>query len=281
MIDPRLLDQRLKALENGTLPPQLERTLLQRMLAIGTDAQKGRIAGFGNPQNDTFYATDNVDATHALNIRYVIPSNSQRIISARLSFHLAAYRTYTSAANNPAVTTGGGSSHSHTVANHTHTTPDHDHLLFSFVNSTPLGATNREYQATQAGGSTVQLDLACPSNVDLHVASQGGGATSGSGGGQTSSAETSHTHSVTSNVTLTNGVLEAGTAAGVAIAFDGSDKTTSLGGPWSTDVVELDVLSYVQQTVDKAYHTIALTPSGLGRIEGHLQLSYFADAGLR
>lgn len=263
-------------------PAQLRR-IQQMILSVTTDAQKGRYAGFGNPQNDTFAADDNVDATHPLNVRYIIPGNSQRLIAARLSFHLAAYRTYTSAANNPSVTTSGGSSHSHTVANHSHTTPDHNHKIATWQASMVGGGAQftDEYQAKNGSSTPFSVGVwASSASQDWYADTASGNATSGSGGGQTSSADSTHTHTVTSNVTLTNGVVEAGTASGVSIAFDGTDKTSALGGPWSSDVVEMDVLKYIQQTPDKAYHTIALTPAGLGRIEAHLRLSYFADASI-
>ena len=68
--------------------------------------------------NDSWLFEDNVDATHPANLRYVIASTTQRVVSARLSIHLAPFRTY----NSLTVSATGPESaqHSHASAAHAH-----------------------------------------------------------------------------------------------------------------------------------------------------------------
>lgn len=212
---------------------------------------RGAIAGLGAAQGDSAFAFDNADATHPLNIRYVIPSNVQRVVAARLSFHLAAYRTYDKTSS---------------AALHTHT----------WVTS---GAGTLNWTlGMDSGGSPKIGGAASPPPYGYQTSTDGA-----AGGSQGSSFTTvdaagnaGHTHG------QVLGVTEGTTATGVTVKFDGSDKTSALGGGggFTTDQVELDVTPYIQKLPDKAFHVIALTPTGNGRIEAHLRLSYFANAGI-
>jgi hypothetical protein len=258
--------------------------------AIADALTRGQYPGFGAAQNDSTEHDDNVDATHPLNIKYLVPGNTQRIIAARLSFSLGAYRTYTSAANNPAVTSGAssasssaaGTNHSHTVSSATTATDDNHYHAITAAGATAGGINlqvhaNDGFLYTSDGSTDTFYTNGSPDTHATH---------SHSISAQTTANEASHTHgiththSVTSNVTLTNGVIEDTTATGVTIAFDGVDKTSVLGGPFNADQVELDVLPYIQQRSDKKWHTIALTPSGNGRIYAKLRLSLFVNAGI-
>src|ERR1035437_2239780 len=70
---------------------------MRKALAV-TSALQGQPsnATLSIAHNDSWLFEDNVDATHPANLRYVIASTTQRIVSARLSIHLAPYRTYNS-----------------------------------------------------------------------------------------------------------------------------------------------------------------------------------------
>jgi hypothetical protein len=252
--------------------------------AIADALTRGQYPGLGAAQNDSTEHDDNVDATHPLNVKYLIPGNTQRIIAARLSFSLGAYRTYTSAANNPSVTSGsssasssGSSSSSTSGASSIATTVSGGHTHETIV-AGGGGTGNAVYQDSvtgdlfiiPAGGNPVSTNTESPAHTHGMDHNHNIDHTHG----------IPHTHSVTSNVTLTNGVIEDATATGVSVAFDGVDKTSALGGPFNADKVEMDVLPYIQQKADKTWHTIALTPSGNGRIYAKLRLSLFVNAGI-
>lgn len=262
------------------VPP---RALTPELIAALSDAmQRGQIPGFGSAQNDTYPNPDNVDSTHPLNIRYIIPANSQRIVSARLSFHLAPYRTYS---NFTATGTGNANvDHSHQIAadaqassghSHSHTHGGHQH-------STVIGAAGLAQPLTTDGAGNIAGNAGpnAPAPTSTITPTADASAESGhnhnhSHGGTSSGQSTTHTHTVSGSTF--SGVVEGATAAGVTLAFDGVDQTTILGGPWSIDVVELNVTPYIS-VVQGVYHVISLTPSGLGRIEAHLKLAYYANA---
>lgn len=216
---------------------------------IADSLTRGQVPGFGSGQNDTYTPSDNLAAGFPLNIRYIIPSNIQRLVAARLSFHLAAFRVN--------------------------------------LNSTTVGGTNHYHVAASlaAGGANTGGVLGFDVSANLN--------TTGAGGGWFTSTEIPANPDVPSDSTrslgpfteaphvhrLTLGVFESTVAAGVTVAFDSVDRTAALGGPWSADVIEMDVRPYVS-TAPGAYHTIALQPTGLGRIEAHLRLTYYADGRL-
>ena len=251
--------------QTGCLMAPLNRILTPELIAALADAmQRGQIPGFGSAQNDTFPNWDNNDGTHPLNIRYVIPNNVQRLVGARLSFHLAAFRSYETGV---ASTTTGASSNASAAAQ------PHVHFWSSAGSggiTSNVGLTNAAalVGATLAFGKQTSTEL-FPATVGASVD------TAVEGQSLTGHTHTiAHTHTVTPS--LTYGVFEGAVAAGVTIAFDGVDKTALLGGPWSADVVEMDVSKYIN-AAQGAYHTIALQPTGLGRIEAHLRLSYYAN----
>jgi hypothetical protein len=190
--------------------------------------------------NDSWLFEDNVDATHPANLRYVIAGTTQRIVSARLSIHLAAYRTY--------ATTTQATAHSHALESGT-------------------GAISQTAGFDASGNLT---SPAVPNVVSVGVEYVGGGVVSGQPPGAVLRA--GHTHG--QNL----GVQQGATATGVAIAFDGVDHTADLGGPFNADVIELDVSRFLI-TTKGAWHVIAMQPSGLGRIEAHLRLGMYVSAG--
>lgn len=217
------------------------------------------------PHNDTYANQDNVDATHALNLDYVIPSNAQRVVSARLSFKLRPFRSYD--VGIPSATTAAG-----------------PHVHYWHAPGSTAAVTTNQLFAT-AGGA---LETG---------PGPGGGTPSVPAGKQTStehavgSAQASidtaieafdangHTHTVTPS--LTYGVFEGATATGVKVLFDGVDQTSALGGPFNADVVELDVLSFIASQPGGGWHTISLLPTGLGRIQAYLRLGAYVNGSIR
>lgn len=233
---------------------------------VSHDVSVGNVYGLGSGMNDTYTASDNVDGTHALNIRYVIASNTQRINSARLSFHLGPYRTYsnftaTGTSTESAThthgqgTSGAGSSHVHS-----------QHIVANAgqANARLDAFTSQLWDTTTGGGN---YDIPNINAEAAHTHSQGTG----------NSENSTHTHTVSGSTF--SGVVEGATATGLTIAFDGVDQTAALGGPWSVDVVEMDLRAFIA-TTPGTYHTISLLPTALGRIEAHLRLGAYVDARL-
>ena len=199
------------------------------------------------PHNDSWIFADNVDGTHPANMRYIISKNITRVVSARLSIFMAAYRTY----NTFSATTTGGQSNNH---NH-----GHGHTIH-IVNNPAGGAAT-----VQWGGNGFPLqDNFSPTGDTSQVVNANAVA-----------ANVDHTHLI--SVTSTLGVTEGAVASGVTVAFDGVDATAALGGPFNIDVIELDVRRFIG-TTQGVKHTIAMQPSGLGRIEAHLRLGVYVSA---
>lgn len=224
------------------------------------------IATVSLPHNDSWLFEDNVDATHPANLRYIIASTTQKIVSARLSIYLAPYRTYNNFSSgttdvDATAESGHSHSHAHTSAAHVHTLPI---VLGAVGGGNAIGWNGAGANVLgQFATSTAPVDSTTPGNT-------GGDATGSSGHNH------SHTHSVTGSSFL--GVTEGTNATGVTISFDGVDQTVALGGPFVANQVELNVRPYLG-TTQKTWHTIAMTPSGLGRIEAHLRLGLYVSAG--
>lgn len=221
--------------------------LNQIVVAVGDAMSRGQVPGLGSAQNDTYTASDNVDGSHPLNIRYVIPASMQRLISTRLSFHLAPFRSYE--------TVAAGTLHTHT-------------WVQAGQNAAPaptfsIGTNNAGNPINGPGNSAPYGFLSATESPAGAAAFSAFTAIDANGSG--------HTHP------LTYGVFEGATATSVSIKFDGVDKTSALGGPFSADVVELDVRQFISVT-QNVYHTISLQPSGLGRIEAHLKLGMYVNA---
>lgn len=214
------------------------------------------------PHNDSWIFEDNVDATHAANMRYIISKNVTRVISARLSIFMAPYRTYnTSSGANTGIESGNHNhGHSHTDS-HTH-------------NISILGGGAPATLGTNGSGGASIYDINAGGNFTTGniVGGQSSTTTSSDSTGQSAD----HTHPL--NITQTLGVTEGTTATGVTVAFDGVDRTAALGGPFNADVIELDVRRFIGVT-QGVKHTIAMTPSGNGRIEAHLRFGVYVAAG--
>jgi hypothetical protein len=77
-----------------------------------------------------------------------------------------------------------------------------------------------------------------------------------------------HTHDVTP--TLVDGIWEGAVAAGVTVKVNGVDRTAALGGGAGFNTNQTELLIDPLWLTLSAWNTIDLTPTGLGRITGHL-----------
>src|SRR5437773_1945957 len=257
-------DTRGRPLPSEILPllkdPLIQNYLRSFLIATASSETIGRYPGNGSAQDDQYVYPDDADATFPYNFDYVIPSNFQRLVSAKLSFKIRPFRTY----NNFSATATQGASNTHThphSATHAHS---HGHTIpfdaGPFSNAVGWDGGNMK---VGGGGTSAAI------NANATAASPG-----------TSDANTQdHTHLV--SVTSTLGIFEdaAPVNPGLTVKVDGSDVTTKLGGPFNSDQVEIDV-TQVLATGVKLWHTLALQPNQRVRITGILRISYYIDARL-
>ncbi len=212
----------------------LKEVLRRLATAAAHDVSLGNVPGFGSGQVDSYTARDNVDVGFPMRINYLIPSLTQRVTTAKVSWKLMAYRTYSSISLS---TTGAGSSHGHGgESGHSHS-HSHSEAAHAHHNTPAVGGPGA-FTLSNGSGLQVASGPAGGWNTDNgNGGGTGGDATGSSGHGHSN--EASHTHSVSGTTTL--GIATGTTATGLTIQFDGVDQTAALGGPWSTDVVELDV----------------------------------------
>ena len=237
-------------------PAQLRR-IQQMILSVTTDAQKGRYAGFGNPQVDTYNYPDNCTSSFPWTFDFVIPKNFQRWTSVHLSFKLRPFRRYVSAVNNNSVTSGGTA---------------HYHVFGTYA-SAGAAAHTAAWDASANMTTTDGIGNSSNTSNEITGTSPGSGTAAGPG------VPAAHTHTVNTNVTLSTGIFEDTAPTSVSIKIDGTDYTSTLGGPWTTDQVELDITK-VMPTSLASFHNIQLTPDRNGRITGELRFSYFVDASI-
>jgi hypothetical protein len=200
---------------------------------------------------------ESVDNAHPMDIDFVIPNNIQ-IPLAKLSFHFKPYRTTSSFAGG---NTGAGTSHLHNTGSETGHSHSHSHGL------TPLGSFNG-VTAVWWDGLVPQLAQAGTQATDNTSIGSNAAGSSGHNHGNTGG-EASHTHSIGAS---TLGVSEGTSTTISALAVDGVDKTSTLGGPWTVDTVDLDI-SKVLPLGDGLWHKVTLTPVAQGRIVVELKVS--------
>jgi hypothetical protein len=236
---------------------KLEGSMRKALVVTGALQGQPSDATLAIAHNDSWLFEDNVDGTHPANLRYVIAATTQRIVSARLSIHLAPFRTYNTLSVGATGTNSAGHSHGHNHGGHTHSI----HLALDNITHDPL------YGAGSGLGITQAIEASYNTGQIVNSTTPSTDSTGESG---------THTHNVSATGIL--GVTEGATATGVAISFDGVDATAALGGPFNADVIELDVRPYLLVT-QGLWHVIAMQPSGLGRIEAHLRLGVYVSAG--
>lgn len=263
-------DTRGRPLPSEILPllkdPAIQNYLRSFVIATTSSESIGRYPGNGSAQDDQYVYPDDADATFAYNFDYVIPSNFQRLVAAKLSLKIRPFRSY----NQFSATATGGQSNTHTHAvggesGHTHS---HAHNV-PINNSAPAGAAvfydGVSLNANHVGGGENTTTDATGSSGHNH--------------GNTGGASADHTHTVSTSSVL--GVFEdaAPVNPGITVKVDGVDVTAKIGGPFNTDQVEVDVTQVVATGV-KLWHTLSLQPNQRVRITGILRLSYYVDSRL-
>lgn len=241
----------LDALKDPAIAQFLRAQAIQQASVTGI----GRYPGQGPAQNDNYVYPDAADANFPYNFDYEIPGNFQRIISAKLSFKIRPYRTYSSLTVN---NTGAGTAHSH---NHGHG------LTVSGNAQSPAGVAF----GLDAGNNYTAANDA---NTTIHTAGAYGPGTNAD-----ATTEATHTHPLSATTTL--GISEDGAPVnpGITVKVDGTDVTAAIGGPFNSDQVEVDV-TQVLKTSAKVWHTMSLQPNQRVRLTGILRISYLVDSRL-
>jgi hypothetical protein len=255
------IEDRLAVVEKWmkTADPNLRRSLRTSNALEGRPSD----ATLSLPHNDSWLFEDNVDGVGGFpaNLRYVISANVTRVVSARLSIHLAPYRTY----NTLSVSSTGIDSNGHV---HAHSTT-HQHVVLGGVIAP--GAFTDVLVFDEGGTGANAMIVGSQNAIPLTTFKDKLTAP-----GSTDGESATHTHNVSASGVL--GVTEGATATGVTISFDGVDHTADLGGPFNSDQIELDVRAYLAIS-QGVWHAIAMKPAGLGRIEAHLRLGVYVAAG--
>src|SRR5467141_961303 len=256
-------DTRGRPLPSEILPllkdPAIQNYLRSFLIATTSSESIGRYPGNGSAQDDQYVYPDDADATFPYNFDYVVPSNFQRLVSAKLSIKVRPFRSYnqfsSSQTGDTSLSTLGESGHSHS----------HSHVwtLFHFGYVNPVTSDGTGNLGDNTGGA----DHSVPTNTNA----------AGSSG---------HTHNISAHhhslsITSTLGVFEdtAPVNPGITVAVDGTDVTAKVGGPFNSDQVEIDVTQVLKTTV-KLWHTLSLQPNQRVRITGILRISYYVDARL-
>lgn len=261
----------LDALKN----PQVTNWLRSFLIQTASAEAIGRFPGNGSAQDDQYVYPDDADAGFAYNFDYVIPSNFQRLISAKLSFKIRPFRAYNTFS---AVATGAGSSHFHGFNHfHTHNHGGHIHDMFT-IGNVPPASTNTTWFANPAANNPIVLltpNVGNTSPLQSYSTTPANDSTLPNSASTT--AETAHTHPI--SITSTLGIFEdvAPSNPGITVSVDGVSVTTAVGGPFNSDQVEIDVTRQLATTV-KLWHTLALQPNQRVRITGILRLSYYVDS---
>jgi hypothetical protein len=214
--------------------------LVDQLSVLGTQPQ-------GSAWNDTFDFADNCTAAFPFHFIVLVPSNVLKMNAAKLSFFLQAFRSYNDFSVN-GTQAAGGHAHNHSA------THQHNGLSNPLNTTGPASAGTAHNHTYDDVGATFTVDLQPPGSTDSVGA---------------------HSHGISSSATI--GIFESTVATGVTVKINGVDRTAALGGGagFATDQIELDVTQWLNIG---AKNTIDLTPSGNGRILGHLRLTGFIQA---
>lgn len=242
---------------SGNFTPAQLQEIRKIVLSVTSEASKGRFAGFGNPQVDSKIYVDNCTAAFPFTFDFVIPKNFQRWTSVHASFKLRAFRRYVSAINNSSVTSSG-TAHYH---------------WFGGYSGAGAAAHPASWDANQNMTTTDGIINTSNTSNEIVGTSPGSGTAAGVG------TPAGHTHTLTPTTSLSTGIFEDTTPTSVSLKVDGTDYTATLGGPWTSDTVELDITK-VMPNATGVFHTIQLTPNQNGRITVDLRFSYYMDGSV-
>jgi len=140
---------------------------------------------------------------------------------------------------------------------------NHSHVMFSYMDDSPPGSPEREYQCTDGGGHYVYVAMKTDRGKSLH--------TSGMSDNHEHTLPNhthdinipAHTHDVDYGLFTDNHYPQ-----NISLAINGVDVTSELGGPWAaTDdavEVEVEISEYLEDAAGglRQTHTLTFTVSG-------------------
>lgn len=219
----------------------------------------------GAPQIDSQTYPDECDATHPFHFDFYLATDVVIVQRVKLSFFLRAFRR-TLAALNTATSAASSASSSDSSSSTTTSSTTHYHVLL----------LKHGVAADESPGYKRSSDIFTTSDTVDHQA------LTNIDGGHTHdnphSHNIPHTHDVVPG--LTDGIWEGAVATGVTVKVNGVDRTSALGGGtgFTTNRTELAINLAWLNPIGQ-WNTIDLTPTGLGRITGHLTVvSYIQSA---
>lgn len=204
-----------------------------------------------------------IDAGHPMDLYFPISTGYQPPI-ALLSFKFLPYRSTSSSAGGATGAESAVHSHGHSHTSAASVAHSHGH---SHTWHIAAGAATQAINS--AGAGVVQMATVTDDIPTTTVATSTTPGTPGSTGSDASNESAIHTHSVGGS---SLGVSEGTSTTIAALAVDGVDKTSILGGPWAADTVDLDVAA-VLPLGDGHWHRITLTTAGQGRIVAVLKIA--------
>lgn len=202
----------------------------------------------GSQWNDSMTYPDNCGPGFPFHFDLYVPKNVLQLNYALLSFKLRAFRDYNSFS---ATATAGESGHSHS----------HSHQMFGWNSNGAAPGASSDW----VDGAGTHATFAMTANPPTVLTSSANA--NGSSG---------HTHAV--SITSVLGIYEGIVATGVTVIINGTDRTAALGGGsgFTTDQTELAITPAWLNI--GAWNLIDLTPSGLGRIIGHLLVTGYSQS---
>lgn len=245
---------RIKRAEIGVVTTRLDVTnIIPRLSSEFQDIKRQLHIDGGYMQGQTvplnFSTMDNVQSSFPLKLNMHIPDKTVAINACYISFDLEAFRAFSA-------TTTGESAHTHEVTIAAHTHPLN---MWNYSESYDTYLVGMEDRG--GGGKVMAEAVGGPS-----------AATSESGGSSTptSAAGSEHTH------TPEYGIMEDGdNSPSITIEINSIDRTSALGGPWTTDQEEIDITAYIQST---GKHTIELLSTQRTRIQADVWAQVFIQS---
>jgi hypothetical protein len=222
---------------------------IQPPLTVTSPAFGG--TGPGGARTIDHYDLDDGDASHPIYVDYRTPAGMISMVKATISWKLRAFRSTvnlspSSVGSDASGESGHSHSHNHTMSFSGGLASNTNLMIESTNGAAPLGTPNTAFNDSQ----TIQTN-AQGSSGHSH----------------------SHTHSLTGSAQQQ--VTEGASNNVTALSIDGHDYTAALGGPWTGDVVDLDLTSDIAGYLStNQWHTITLTLAGLGRLASVLRFYY-------
>lgn len=191
---------------------------------------------------------DNVDINNPLVLNVYLPQEVFSIHKAILRFRLQAFRAYETGASSGggSTTSSGGSTTKTTDSQSLTNTSSGINVDWVTATTTSGGTDNHTHNFQRVNAHN--HDMAHSHSVSIP----------------------SHTHYVSSHThSIIYGIYQGETASSVTIKVNGIDRTSELGGTFSTDQSSLNLSSYM---VIGQWNTIELGSATLGRIDANVFL---------